>query len=210
MKTKAMSWLTMLAAGAAGVTALMVRGASQASAPGDFQPIMEAELPIGFPSPGPVGEIRLKSYPAYRMAETKSEQGGGFWTLFRHIKANDIAMTAPVEMTYSRDSDGKTLQTRMAFLYGDPSLGTAEVEGPVQVVDVPAMQVVSLGLSGPHTPERISEAAGRLRTWIGENSPQYVAAGDVRVMGYNSPFVPRDRRYFEVQIPVEEREPAGE
>jgi hypothetical protein len=27
-------------------------------------------------------------------------------------------------------------------------------------------------------------------------------AGPMRVMGYNSPFVPRDLNFFEVQIPV--------
>jgi hypothetical protein len=29
-----------------------------------------------------------------------------------------------------------------------------------------------------------------------------VAAGSLRVMGYNSPFVPKEKNFFEVQIPV--------
>lgn len=33
---------------------------------------------------------------------------------------------------------------------------------------------------------------------------QYEQSGPVRVMGYNSPFVARDRQFFEVQIPVRE------
>ncbi len=34
------------------------------------------------------------------------------------------------------------------------------------------------------------------------SSNQYTAAGPLRVTGYNSPFVPRDKNFFEVQIPL--------
>ena len=42
------------------------------------------------------------------------------------------------------------------------------------------------------------------RPWFQENKHRYEQVGAVRVMGYNSPFVPRDRQFFEVQIPIRE------
>ena len=62
-----------------------------------------AALPEGFPDPTPAGEIQIKRYPAYRLARSKMSGADSvaFWTLFLHIKKNEIAMTAPVEMTYA-------------------------------------------------------------------------------------------------------------
>ena len=57
-----------------------------------FRPLIEAELPRGFPPPTPVGELELKQYPAYRMAQTDSASGNDFWTLFQHIKNHIIKL----------------------------------------------------------------------------------------------------------------------
>ena len=38
---------------------------------------------------------------------------GSFWKLFRHIKSNDIPMTAPVEM----DLNERSRTTNMGFAY---------------------------------------------------------------------------------------------
>ena len=69
--------------------------------------ISEAKLPAGFPPPGPVGDVIVKTYPAHRLARTSSDAAGGdnrmFMKLFGHIKRNDIAMTAPVTMDWSGD-----------------------------------------------------------------------------------------------------------
>ena len=66
-----------------------------------------AKLPAGFPAPGPVGEIIIKEYPAYRIARIRRGEGGVagspnvmFRRPFNYIKRNDIRMTAPVEMGY--------------------------------------------------------------------------------------------------------------
>jgi hypothetical protein len=48
------------------------------------------------------------------------------------------------------------------------------------------------------------QAEQRLRSWLEQNKRQYEQSGPVRVMGYNSPFMARDRQFFEVQIPVRE------
>ena len=165
-----------------------------------FTPIREAELPVGFPEPTPVLEIELKSYPAYRMASAPSNgPGGGFWTLFRHIESHEIAMTAPVEMTYAGEEALR--EERMAFLYGSMEIGEAGRDGRVEVVDVEPAWVVSMGCRGRMTRARVNEAREELERWV-ERSTAWELAGPLRSMGYNSPMVPASRSYFEVQLPV--------
>jgi hypothetical protein len=168
----------------------------------EFAPTMEAELPQGFPPPTPAGEVEIKRYPAYRMAQTASDRGSAFWTLFNHIKRKQVAMTAPVEMSYQSTATGEPKQRSMAFLYGSLSLGETGSDGSVRVVDVEPQTVLSIGVRGDRTRQKLLDARQRLTEWINANSAAYQPAGQMRVMGYNSPFVPRDRRYFEVQIPV--------
>ena len=165
-----------------------------------FQPLMEAELPRGYPVPGPLGEIRVKQYPAYRMAVSESGSTA-FWSLFGHIKRHDIAMTAPVEMSYGKADASKPTERSMAFLYGDPGMGQTGPDGNVEVVDAEPVTVISIGLNGPRSDTKIEQARDQLMSWITESS-QYEVAGPMRVLGYNSPFVPRDRKYWEVQIPI--------
>jgi hypothetical protein len=167
-----------------------------------FVPIMEAEMPRGFPSPTPIEELELKQYPPCRMAQTEADSNPAFWTLFNHIKQNKIAMTAPVEMRYESTGSGGLSQRSMAFLYGSRGLGETGPDGPVLVIDVPPQTVISIGVRGERTRQKIVSARGRLMEWIDVNSARYRPAGEMRVMGYNSPFVPPARKYFEVQIPV--------
>jgi hypothetical protein len=167
-----------------------------------FAPIMEAEMPAGFPPPTPVREVEVKQYPAYRMAWTQTEASPAFLTLFNHIKREKIAMTAPVEMSYDSTEAGDPIQRSMAFLYGSRGLGETGSDGSVRVVDIPPQTVVSIGVRGDRTPQKIETARGRLMEWIDANSARYRPEGDMRLMGYNSPFVPSSRRYFEVQIPI--------
>jgi hypothetical protein len=167
-----------------------------------FKPVVEAALPEGFPTYTPVGEIEVKQYPAYRKAETSGR--AAFWTLFGHIKSAGIAMTAPVEMTYQADGAPTGRERAMAFLYGDKNIGTAGRTGTVEVVDVPATTVLSIGIRGGRSDAVLVAAEQRLRNWLAENKTRFQQDGAVRVMGYNSPFVARDRQFFEVQIPIRE------
>ena len=167
-----------------------------------FKPLSEAERPKGFPEYTPVGEVEIRHYPAYRMARTKTTSNTAFWTLFQHIKKNEIAMTAPVQMEYRSGTSGGGREESMAFLYADPSLGRAGAEGSVEVVDVPETTVVSTGVRGARTAQNLAAARARLDRWLKENQARYPSAGDLRVMAHNSPFVPSQRQYFEVQIPV--------
>ena len=175
-----------------------------------FEPLLEAPLPVGFPLPTAVDEIELKRYPVYRMARTEmgwTRSNGAFWTLFRHITSRDIAMTAPVEMTY--DNEGRGLrEQRMAFLYANTELGSAGTQGDVEVVDVPAMQVVSLGWRGRPSRADVTAAHAELLRWIAERGDLEVA-GELRLLSYNGPSVSNARACSEVQIPVRERKPSA-
>ena len=64
------------------------------------------------------------------------------------------------------------------------------------------MTVVSIGCRGLRTTGAIAEARDKLLGWLEEKRSEYNSAGAMRIMGYNSPFVPRDQNFFEVQIPV--------
>lgn len=170
----------------------------------EFEPLIEAELPEGFPNPTPVAELQLKCYPAYRMvrADMSGPRGGGaFWQLFKHITSNDIAMTAPVETRWSGAREAS-----MAFLYGSPDLGQSGVDGSVEVIDIEPAHAVSLGCRGRMTSEAIEAARAQLERWISERD-DVTAAGPLRTLAYNSPMVPDRRKYFEVQIPVQANAP---
>jgi hypothetical protein len=184
---------------AVALSALWRFGWADAPSDEEFQPIVEAEQPEGFPGYTPVGRIEVKRYPAYRLA--RAEGGGSFWTLFRHIKRNKIAMTAPVQLDYAPTDGQQPREKSMAFLYGSPDLGNPGQAGNVSVVDLPPSTVVSIGVRGARTDQKVRAAQLQLREWV-ESQRQFVTDGDLRVMAHNSPFVPRDRQYFEVQIPI--------
>lgn len=188
----------------------------------------EAALPEGYPAPTAPGAMEIKSYPSVRRAQVSGERGmnpsagQGFFPLFNHIKKNDIAMTAPVEMIYAGDNlpnpEGDSLQTHtnddgetwtMSFLYRTSDLGPTGSDGRVEIIDAEPVTVLSLGVRG-----RLSEAstmAGitRLTAWI-ESSNHYEIIGHARTMGYNGPYVPRDIQWWEIQIPIREIEPEAD
>lgn len=166
----------------------------------DFKPIKEAEMPRGFPTYTPVGQIELKNYPACRKASASGK--AQFWTLFQHIQSNRVQMTAPVEMDYGDPTAAKSAERVMSFLYENPGQGVVGKQGLVEVSDVPATTVVSIGCRGNQTAAAVSDARRKLLNYLAEKKAEYAVAGSMRVMGYNSPFVPRDSNFFEVQIPV--------
>ncbi|MHC5051881.1 MAG: heme-binding protein [Planctomycetota bacterium] len=159
-----------------------------------FEPFMEAPLPEGFPAPGPVGRVVVKEYPRYRAA--RAEGRNSFWTLFRHIKKNDVQMTAPVEQTMNDDMR----EVDMAFLYEEPDQGVAGMDGKVRVLDHEPLTVLSIGMRGG----RDAEMVQRAKTWIEERlaAEGLKRAGDWRLLGYNSPMVPASKRFWELQLPV--------
>ncbi|WP_411847594.1 heme-binding protein [Roseibacillus persicicus] len=157
----------------------------------------EASLPKGWPVPGPYNEVTKKEYPAYRAAFTA---GGGqtrsFWTLFMHIKKQDIPMTAPVEMKMEEEN-GELEMTTMGFLYQDTTVGEVGADGEkVEVTDVPAMTVYSYAWMGPNNSENVAVAKEALTQ---ELAAQKVTAEGFRLLGYNGPSVPKAKRTHELQ-----------
>lgn len=158
--------------------------------------VNEAPLPEGWPTPGPYDAVAEKKYPAYRAAYTSGAVGGmAFWTLFSHIKRNDIPMTAPVEKTMSADADMK--MSAMGFLYQNEKVGTVGADGKkVEVKDVPATRVLTYTWMGDDSDDQVKIA----RTAIdAELTKRGITAKQYRIMGYNGPQTPRHRKTWELQ-----------
>lgn len=172
-----------------------------------FRPVAEAQRPVAFPQPAPIDEVVLKSYPRYRMAVATMDRRTGmnrpFMALFNHIKTNDIAMTAPVQVDYDGGAAEARETATMAFLYEEPEMGEP---GPddrgVEVVDVAPVMALSIGASGYDTPERTEELRQVLLAWLATHADFLEVCGPLRTMGHNSPMVRAGRRFFEVEIPV--------
>jgi hypothetical protein len=180
-----------------------------AAEPTPSKPMMvsEAKLPQGFPAPGPVGEVIVKTYPAHRLARTGAGDGGDnrmFMRLFGHIKRNDIAMTAPVTMDWSGEPAERGGPESMAFLYAEPDLGAAgpdPADAAVTVEDVPEATVASIGLRGSYGEKTFRKGAEKLDAWLAGH-PEWEPAGPPRMLAYNSPFVPGLLKYSEIQRPI--------
>ncbi len=172
----------------------------------------EADLPAGFPKPGPVGVVMIKQYPAARAAMVRSDainsndEGRMFRPLFDHIKRNKIEMTSPVQIEYS-SGEKSAEPTAMAFFYGQPDLKGDTAQSKVKAVETPPMKVVSIGVRGSYDSGHMAKAVDRLNQWLAERPGQYVVTGPPRVLGYNSPFVPSFMRYAEVQLPLADAKP---
>lgn len=164
--------------------------------------VNEANLPQGWPMPGPYDQVSLKKYPEYRAAITEGGRRGSFWTLFRHIQKNDIPMTAPVEMEMSSEGQ-KMEQTSMAFLYQNAQVGKTGPHGKnIQVIDVPKTTALSYTWMGRDSPEKIAEARALLDAALQQKGK---TALSYRMLGYNGPSTPRKKRTYELQaiLPAE-------
>jgi len=158
----------------------------------------ESPLPKGWPAPGPFNQVVRKKYPAYRAAFTKDDNpNGGFWTLFKHIERNKIPMTAPVEMKLD-ETDAKGAKTeQMAFLYQTTEVGKTGADGDqVEVRDVPAQEALSYAWLGGRDAVSTERARRAIDAEIGKRN---LKVSGYRLLGYNSPFVPRSKQTHELQ-----------
>ena len=158
------------------------------------------------------GRLELRRYEPYIVAETfveaEFERAGneGFRRLADYIFGNNrsrqkIAMTAPVEMSMTEGNNGRGMSaTNMAFLYGDRDLGEAGRQGKVDVIDVPPMRVLSIGIRGRQTPEKVAAAKKLIEARLQQEGLE--RTGDWRLLGYNSPMVPNKNRFWELQAPI--------
>jgi hypothetical protein len=176
----------------------------------------EARLPEGYPEPGPVDVVIIKTYPASRVAMVQSSEMAGanangmFWPLFNHIKKEKISMTAPVLMGYGDPKpQTKNGPVSMAFVYEDVHIGRPGPNGNVSVVDLPPLTVASVGVRGSYNEDHLQESVELIRKWLAERGGEHEVSGPPRYLGYNSPFVPWFLRYGEVQLPLGQRESDG-
>jgi hypothetical protein len=201
--------IAYIATGALLITATLTVGCVRVS--GETWYVHSAATPENWPELTPIGEVQLKEYPAYRAAVVteKSVQADGtgpmFMALFRHIRSNDIAMTAPVEMGYEDGPSEETRLSSMAFLYRTSSTGEVGEEGVVHVRNVVPQAFASVGIRGGYTDANLEKGMGLLTAWLHANADSVEPIGPPRYLGYNSPFVPSFMRYGEVQIPVADR-----
>lgn len=173
----------------------------------------EAPLPVGFPAPGPVGQVIEKSYPVTRTFSATGDSA--FMKCFGYLAEHQYKMTAPVVMEYKPGAEYKGKETqsgmpipieRMHFLLEKNSLDEPKEAGAVKVADMPRIKVLSIAQQGPVTAEAIKAAQEKLVARLKELG-NLQSTGQFRLLGYNSPMIPRSKNYWEVQLPVENRAP---
>ena len=67
------------------------------------------------------------------------------------------------------------------------------------------MTTVSIGILGEIDQGDLAAMEKRLEEWLVRKAPQYQRAGNLRVMGYNSPNIKSELRYYEVELPIEKK-----
>jgi hypothetical protein len=184
-----------------------------------------ADLPAGFPPPGPVDHVIVKQYPAYRTARVgrllrsdgQADAQGMFMALVSHVERNHFAPTTPVEATYAPpvespdpESAKKSRPVAMSFIYASSAIGTP---GPdphdprITVVDVPAATYISIGIRGGYSSQNFTAAYARLIASLAQSPGEFSVAGPPRYLFYNSPLVPAFASFGEVQLPVTKVDP---
>lgn len=176
----------------------------------EWRPPSEAGLPEGFPAPSAPGELRVKFYPRVRGAFARVEGRFdratrlAFWPLFRHIKQEGIAMTAPVLAHYSKGIyDDDQGATDVAFLYPSRRSGPIREGDTVRVSDLDTMAVISVGVMGRYDVETMRRALDQLNRWLEDNAGTWQRAGTPRRLMYQRPSFWKGSRIFsEVQVPI--------
>lgn len=194
-----------LLAAAASASGLSAEPTSEPTLPRGF--IAEAPLPEGFPPPSEPGKIVEKTYPRSR---TYSAGGpNAFIKCFSYLSVKRYEMTAPVVLDYPAGvAEGKSPTDgaeRMHFVLERPMFDKPGKKLLVEVADVPRTRVVSVAVQADLTAELLTTCETKLRVYV-KNRPGLEIAGDLRVLGYNSPSVEAEKRFWEIQLPVETRE----
>ncbi len=113
-------------------------------------------------------------------------------------------MTAPVEFNFRNADESRKFLGKadwiMSFLYRTANLGPTGYAGDsVWVVDQPEVTVISVGLEGEFSFNLLNKGVDILREALKQQST-WVATGEPRFFGYNSPMV--QNKWAEVQIPI--------
>jgi len=183
-----------------------LRGQTPPQAPPGY--VAEAPLPEGFPLPGEPGKVIEKRYPRARSYSASGQ--GAFMKCFAYLSKSKHEMTAPVVMEYDNDPAGEAKGDempvpvkRMHFLLEKISQDEPKTDGEVTVADLPELHVLSIASQGRMTAEQVKVLEKKLRDHLAARE-DLRAAGSTRILGYNGPAVPRDKAYWEFQLPVKQ------
>jgi hypothetical protein len=158
----------------------------------------EAPLPKGWPTPGPYDLVSEKKFPAYRAAYTNgSWKNFAFMRLFKHIKKKDIPMTSPVEMEMEENNENLKMKS-MGFMYQNTEVGQTGKDGvKVDVRDVSASQTLCYTWQGKNSSKTRKVAKTALKA---ELKKRGIEGTDYRILGYNGPGVPNDKKTWEMLV----------
>ncbi|OQA29278.1 MAG: SOUL heme-binding protein [Verrucomicrobia bacterium ADurb.Bin345] len=120
--------------------------------------------------------------------------GVPFKKLYRYIRANNVAMTVPIE--------AETSTNRMRIL-PSRSLRRADLKpaADVEIVEVPERQVVAVGLRGSYSVGLYERGVKDLRAWLAGQG-EWIAAGEPYNVFWDPIWVPGFMKRSEVHIPV--------
>lgn len=148
------------------------------------------------------GKIQILNLPPARLIEAEMDgtyfqnSNGLFSRLFDYIRANEIAMTVPVE--------GDLGQAKMRFYVGSDVSSNIEDTDTVRVVNFTARTVISVGSEGAYTEANIRESKILLDEWL-QNQTSWTRSGEAYAVFWNGPFTPWFMKRFDVHIPVKSR-----
>ena len=150
--------------------------------------------------PTEVGVIEVKELPPARVMEAAGgndyfeNRNGPFMVLFDYIRANDLAMTVPVE------ADPRPARMRF-FVERDRAVKLPSTAGAVTVYERPAQLVVAIGQRGAYSRASYDEGLAKLRAWLAEH-PEYEPSGEPYAVYWDGPFKPWFLKRAEVHIPL--------
>jgi hypothetical protein len=132
---------------------------------------------------------------------------------FGYLSVKQHKMTAPVVMECKPGADlsqhrpGDEMPVpieRMHFLLEKKSLDAPQVVGPIRVADMSAMRVLSIAFRGDLTPEAVKKGRVAIESRLKEMAG-IERAGEYRLLGYNSPMLERSKNFWELQLPIAEK-----
>jgi hypothetical protein len=192
------------------VCSAVARGESavKANLPAGY--IEEAPLPEGFPPPSEPGAVVEKTYPLLRSYSATGP--GAFMKCFGYLTVQQYKMTAPVVMEckpgavpgQQADDDMPVPIERMHFLLEKNSLDEPKDAGPIKVADMPSICVLSIAFRGEATPEAVKQGQAAIEARLKDMSGVQ-RGGEYRILGYNSPMIERDKNFWELQLPIQDR-----
>ena len=107
-------------------------------------------------------------------------------------------MTTPVEADIN---PGKM----RFFVGGEDKQKKLQSNESVNVVKIPSVTVISIGIRGSYSEEKFSENKAKLFTWLQKNK-KFESIGEPYGVYWNGPFVPGIFKRSEIHIPIKRKD----